>query len=525
MSNRFDVEKIISENKELQKYLYTRGFLFTNANVNYELFPFYGKWNVQKIGNYTLSNDKKVKVFKVKTEKEIIILIGHVYNPFDGLIDENEILNKYANSNDRISYMNEWTGVFTIIIISENGVEIFGDCAGMQANYYGFVRGDFYLTSHSQLIGDLCELKRSKYVQKITKYRFWQMYGIFLPGDISQFDEIKRLVPNTFVRVNMQNSQCDIIRFYPSSDLVNNSNENEYNRTIEKIGSLMNKNIELISKKWSKPAISMTGGMDSKATVACTNGLYDKFKYYSYVTMDGDIPDSKAAKTIAEKIGVEHKTYVVSRNDNDFENLNKITKIMEHNLGDLGIVNPNDVRKRIYFMDTSEFDVEVKSWVSEIGRANYYKKFGLKKMPKRLRPRQMTSMYKFFSYNRYTEKLTERIFKEYINKTKFNEIYNYDSSDMYLWEFRYGSWGGLVITSEHRVSYDITIPYNNRLIMELFLSLPLEKRIKDEPHYDLIKHMNSDIDELGITIVNYNETKRRMYLEKFYYLINNILPW
>lgn len=46
---------------------------------------------------------------------------------------------------------------------------------------------------------------------------------------------------------------------------------------------------------------------------------------------------------------------------------------------------------------------------------------------------------------------------------------------MYLWEFRYGSWGGLVITSEHRVSYDITIPYNNRLLMELFLKLPLEK--------------------------------------------------
>lgn len=96
---------------------------------------------------------------------------------------------------------------------------------------------------------------------------------------------------------------------------------------------------------------------------------------------------------------------------------------------------------------------------------------------------------------------------------------------MYLWEFRYGSWGGMVITSEHRVSYDITIPYNNRKLMELFLSLPLEKRISDAPHYDLIKYMNPVIDRVGITVTNYNETKKRMYLEKIYYDLNNLLPF
>lgn len=65
----------------------------------------------------------------------------------------------------------------------------------------------------------------------------------------------------------------------------------------------------------------------------------------------------------------------------------------------------------------------------------------------------------------------------------------------------------MTITSEHRVSYDITIPYNNRRIMELFLRLPLEKRIADIPHEDIIRKMNPEIDALGITITNYNETK------------------
>lgn len=53
--------------------------------------------------------------------------------------------------------------------------------------------------------------------------------------------------------------------------------------------------MRLISEKWDHPSISMTGGMDSKTTLACANGLYDQFRYYSYISMYGDKPDADAA--------------------------------------------------------------------------------------------------------------------------------------------------------------------------------------------------------------------------------------
>lgn len=525
MSNKEEIEKIISFNNDFQKYLFTRGFLFTNAHIITNGYPFYGNWKVEKINEFTLISDKKINTFRYNSADEIILLIGHVYNPFDGLTDENKILEKYALSNDRISYFNQWTGLFTLIVIHKNFVEVWGDCSGMQSAYYGVVSNCFYLSSHSQMIGDLCNLPQSEYTKRIISYKYWQLYGMFLPGDNSQFENVFRLVPNTFLRYDINNRNCTISRFYPTKELKMCKSQEEYSNTIAHISDILNKNLELICKKWSNPAISMSGGMDSKTTLACANGLYDKFKYYSYDTMPGDRIDVAAAKKISEHIGIPHRVYTVSEKDSDFVNIDFVRKIMEHNWGDIGKVNPNDVRKRMYFMDTSDFDVEVKSWVSEIGRANYYKKFGLKKMPKRLSPRQMTSMYKFFSYNRNTAILTDKIFSDYIKKTCFNDIYNYDASDMYLWEFRYGAWGGLVITSEHRMSYDITIPYNNRILMEMFLTLPLEKRIEDIPHYDIIKLMNSKIDELGITITNYNETRIRMYMEKLYFKINSILPF
>lgn len=525
MSNIAEVRKITDTAPRFREVLYARGFLFTDAGIDSAAFPFYGEWQAEPVCQYTLLVHPKAKYHILHGADCTLFLIGHVYNPFDGLYEEQEILKKYLEAKDRIAYFNQWTGLFTLIVIQTGRIEVWGDCAGMQSAYYGVVGGHFYLSSHAQLIGDICRLEQSAYVKQLTRYRFWQMYGLFLPGDLSPFDGILRLVPNHALSVTVPDLSCQLWRFYPAQDIAMVKTPQEYDTIISQIGLLLHKNMELIANKWSRPAISMTGGMDSKTTVACANGLYDRFLFYSYISMHGDKPDAEAAAKIASAISVKHQTYVISERDADFADLPLMQAIMEHNLGDIGAVNPNDIRKRMYFLDFPDFDVEVKSWVSEIGRANYYKKFGFSKMPKHLSPRQMTSMYKFFTYNRASARKTDSIFREYIDKTDFHNIGNLDSSDMYLWEFRYGGWGGLTITAEHRVSYDITIPYNNRLLMELFLRLPLERRIDDAPHYDVIRRMNPAIDQLGITVTNYNETKKRMYCEKAYYLVNNLLPF
>jgi hypothetical protein len=98
----------------------------------------------------------------------------------------------------------------------------------------------------------------------------------------------------------------------------------------------------------------------------------------------------------------------------------------------------------------------------------------------------------------------------------------YDESDMYLWEFRYSAWGGMVITLQHTYSSVIFIPFNNRNLLNLMLQAPLRKRITDEFHEDLIKRANHKISETGITITNWNETKKRMYVEKAYFKLHSL---
>lgn len=516
------LKKDISNCKELQEYLYIRGFLLTDKRgLNTEDYPFYNNWQHIDIRKYCLYVHHKQKYYTFSKNDITLVLIGHAYNPFDMIYNEDDILEKLffklnLSKNDFLNYFDELTGVFNLLLISDNGdIEIYGDCSGMQACYYGKVKGNLYISTHTQLVGDLCDLTFDKYVKELINYKYYKLYGVFLPGDISPYSELKRVVPNTSVKY--LSDKFTVNRFFPRKSL-SMATEDNYTEIIKEICRLMNNNMELITKKWNKPAISLTGGMDSKTTLSCANGLYDKFSYFSYISMPGEKIDADAAHNICKALNIEHKIYNIPADKESYNDFNIVKEILKVNIGNIGNSNDNDVCKRIYFADNNDFDVEVKSWVSEIARANYYKKFGKKKMPSQIKPKYLTSMYKVFLGNRKLIKSTDKVFEEYLNKTDFkNHLYNYDWSDMFLWEIRYGSWGGLIITSEHKYSFDITIPYNNRKILELFLSLPLSKRIADIPHEDVILTMNKKISDTGINIVNYNETRKRMYVEKMYF--------
>ena len=168
----------------------------------------------------------------------------------------------------------------------------------------------------------------------------------------------------------------------------------------------------------------------------------------------------------------------------------------------------------------------MKSWVSEVARAYYHKRFAKKKFPKKLTPRYATSLYKVFTTDRKLVSDTDKVFKEFIEKyysdNSFSKIPWYD---LFFWEFRVGSWNGLVITGEQQIAFDIEIPYNNRILLQHLISTPIEKRISDEPHWDIMRKMNSQIADCGISVVNVKHTDNRAKFEKIYLEVSSKLPF
>lgn len=524
--NKEEMKQILDQNPKYKVDLFKRGFLITNdGSINLSEYPFYDNWSKQELGDYFVYIHNKQKLYTYEEQGKLFFLIGHAYNPFTLEIDEINILKNISQKSingekDYFELISELTGVFLCGFIENKKIQMVGDCVGIQATYYGIVKNNIYISSHMNLIGDICDLQRDEYIDELVNYKHYKLYGPCLPGDLSIFKEIKRLVPNTYV--TYENNECKVTRFFPKYELKICGNDEEYNDVVKQIASIFKNTLISISKKWDNPAISMTGGTDSKLTLAAANGIYDKFKYFSYISQYSESIDAEAAHKICENLNQEHKIYEISDKDEDFEDIEIIRKIITYNVGNVGKLNDNDIRKRAYFRDTEDFDVEVKSWASEIVRATYYKKYHKDKLPKHLSPRNITSMYKIILNNRKLAKQTDKVFEEYIEKVDFGKNFsNYDESDMVYWEIRYGGWGGLILTGEQRYSFDITLPFNNRYLMKLFLSAPLEYRIQDKVHRDVTDLLNKDLYDMGIHVVNYNKTNKRAFFEKMYFNLNN----
>lgn len=517
-----EIKNLLNENENLRNLLFPRGFLLTdNKKIDAEAYPFYNNWTSHDFFDYRILVHPKQKYFALQTENLGMALIGHAYNPltaeyFEDVLLKNAI-NNYCQKEDCFTeYFNQWTGSFVLFLYVDGCIRIYGDVAGMYTVFYGVHKNNFYCSSHTNLLGDVCELKVDSYVEDLINYKFYHLFGKALPGDISPYLEFKRLIPNHFTEY--KDKSLTVSRFFPTdkNSLINLPYEEIVNRSAKILSSSMN----LIHKKWAKCAISLTGGCDSKTTLSCTKDVYHKYCYFSYSSSDEENIDARAAKKICDALGINHHTYYISNNDNDYEDIHLIGKIMEYNCGSIGKNNPNDIRKRAFFINCNDFDVEVKSWVSEVARAYYHKRFLKRRFPKKITAKYATNLYKVFINNKKLINNTDKIFDEFLKKYYSAEVFSkIPWYDLFFWEFRMSSWNGLVITGEHQISYDITIPYNNRCLLQLMLSTPVEYRINDKIHKDIMKNMNPIIADCDISVVNVKHTKNRARLERLYLFV------
>lgn len=509
---------LLNNKTSLRTKLFCRGFLFTDKLLDSNGYPFYNLWNYETINQsekkYFLYIHPDLNYIIKKINDRFVILIGHAYNPFDNVYKEQEIVDKLLDfindENEFFSNINKLTGVFTIIYSDGKDLRLLNDATGMQITFYGKYKENLYISTHSKLIGDICDLEIDDYIKRLVNYRFYSLFGNQLPGDLSPYSNFKRLVPNHYIVFSKQ--RVDIVRFYPMNKI---KILNEYEELIYRIENILKTSLKLISKKWRKPAISMTGGCDSKTTFACANGIYDKFSYFSYVSSKEEEIDAIAAHDICSFFNLSHKIHRISDNNSDFCDFQDVKNILEYNSGCIGTNNENDIRKRIYFDQIDEFDVEVKSWVSEIGRAYYSKRFLKNKFPKKPNPKFCRCLYKVFINDRKLIKETDKIFDDYIKKYKLENFCD-EWWELFFWEFRMSSWNGLVITGEHRYSFDITIPYNNRILLNYFLSIPSELRQKDLVHKKIRELANNEVNKIQVDIVNKRHTKNRARCERIY---------
>ena len=516
----------LDDRPEYQKYLFIRGFLVTNKRISaLDAFPFYGNWEEQYSNGFYFYNHKLTKIHLYSEGDRTMFLCGHCYDPFNMETDECVILRNILPSCNTEAYyekVSKLTGIYVTGVATEGKIQFHVDASGMQSACYAEIGDQFYISSHPQLIADLCGLTIDPFAQELFDYKWYgRVLGPYLPADMTSYSPVKRIVPSIAYQYDGTLSHH---RFWFNKAIKPAVQDEDYRQVIEQAAEILKNNLILISKKWEKPWISLTGGIDSNTTFAAANGVYHRFHAFSYLSAEKEVPDAAAAEKIAGHFQVPFHKFDIPTDSAQLQDYELQAQILNHNSGYAAPLKPNELRKRLVLKDAFEGDVEVKSWVSEAIRAYWYKYFGRKKMPK-LSAKLYRNLYKIFIANRTLAHKVDKVFQEYIDKFEYTSIPDcYSAADMHYTEFSWGSWGGMNI-SDMKYYADITIAYNNRYFLDLLFRVPLEKRISDQHHLDMKKVLNKELYDMNIRVVNLKETKFRAFALNVIFTINRWLPF
>jgi hypothetical protein len=522
------IAKMLESQDDLRQFLFIRGFVATtDPNVTSSGFPFYGTWRHTELGPLHVWTHPLTGFHHVSNSTATCFLFGHAYNPFTMETDEIPILARvldHYGQDDFVDYVDELTGVFVLGVIEGDKVTFLVDPSGMQSACAGRAAGHFYLSSHPQLVADLCGLQMDEFVSTLIEYKWYpRVMGGYLPADLTPFSEMKRVVPNHEYTADLSVQSITHRRFYPVRDLAECKDDAEYRSVISEAAGILKANMELVVQKWHSPWISLTGGIDSNTTFAAANGSYDKVRAFSYLSAPKEAIDCEAAEKIAHRFQVPWTLYRIPEDASGLDRFNEKAVIIRHNNGYIAKESDNELRKRVVLQAECPADVEVKSWVSETIRAYWYKHYDRTSMPE-LSPKLFRNLYKNFLLDRKLAHQVDELFATYIDDFQYRDLpEQYPPADMHYNEVTWGSWGGLNI-SEMKFCFDITFIYNNRRFLDLMFKVPLELRISDQHHLDLKRELNPELYDMGIRVVNMKETKFRALALNAVFTANSVLP-
>ena len=524
---RSDIELLLNKKPELRDCLFARGYLVTNDNsIDANAYPFYSQWQYENVGDYRVFVHKNENYSVYNEGEKKYLIVGNAYNPISMKWMEEDLLKDCANTSTVDEFYNEinnWTGAFVLFIFDENELSVMTDASSMKMCNYSIDNGNIYLSSHVQLLADLLDVPMTEYAAKIRTTKMYNTGMRWMPGNTTAYDNIFRLECNLIGIYNNKKATFSSSRFWPLKSHDEFCTIKDYEKGNKEIYELIHNNLLLSIKKWKTPAITLTGGMDSGCTFACSKGITEKFRIVSYDCKDQERKDSEIAKKICDKVNVKHYQYHIPELNSQVHDYEAICMILDHNTSYVMNLAEEEIRKIIVFRDINDYDVELKSDVAEIGRAFYGQKYGMK-MPKVFSPRQASLLQTRFLFMPSLFRKTKKEYKKHLEEINLTKpLYNFEHSDLIYWEYRIAASSAYTTLSMGMTNYTMTFPYNNRHILELFLCFPYELRVSDYPQNEIIRNIMPEMVLDEGKVENKYLSKRRVILEKVFFRIRSFI--
>lgn len=498
---------------------YARGYLITPRELNVDLVEL-ASWNEHTISDYTVHVHPGAAIHRLRADDSSDwVLLGHAYDPWNREHDESVLLDKldsaYRESESVfLSALDRLSGRFVLFYLGSGGTGFaVQDATGLKNLYFATTARGTAFSSHSQLLADAIGLERDPEIDRLVDSWFYSMGIRHLPGLRTPFIRMRMLSANTLLRL----PDLEVERFFPrgphpeSEDLV---------ETARTIGDVFAASFDVLARK-QPLALSLSMGVDSRTSLAASRAHRETIHYFSYISNNLEKKDALGARRLCDYLGIEHTVYQVPIDKVRGPVNSEFCAVLDRNAAHIRKPTPSERSKIRYLVENAPSNVlEIRSPVSEIGRAIYCKRLHMDRMPDQLTPRQMSNLYKRNFYDREMLRSTDRAFRQFIETTGFGrDFYNYEQHDMFYWEHRNSAWASLSM-QDHDVIYEPTVIYNNRDVLKLLLSPPLRDRIADRLHHEIIRYLWPDALQFPFPRTNTPATMLRGFAERAFFAIN-----
>lgn len=268
-----------------------------------------------------------------------IIFNGEIYNFIEirkKLIDEGykfksnsdtEVILK-AYEKKGIDFVHELNGMFSICIydIKKNLILLFRDRVGIKPLYYFKDENTFIFSSSLKSF--------KKHFKKINiseeNYYLYNLFNHF-PGDKTVYEKIKKLLPGKYIKI--ENNNFEINNYWK----LEFSDEYDYEYSSKKILEYFNESVQINLRSDVPIATLLSSGMDSSILSFLVKNNNTNQLTLSADYENKEFNESDDAEKFSKLIKSEHQSIKIDKK-NFFENLNKLSKIVDEPNSDTSIV-------------------------------------------------------------------------------------------------------------------------------------------------------------------------------------------
>ena len=439
-------------------YVYKKGFIFSREKIkprkDWESFEIGGG----KKNRYILHYDPCNGFHFSQRGKYWCALLGRVLDTNIWTTDIDrvaDILSQQLEDSEEkfYNYIDCLNGRFVIFYGDKNRCRVMNDATGMRSVYYHTEK--CMIASHYGLIADCCEAEEEPYYSKYNTLRSPKPWA--LPGDMTPYKNIRILIPNHEIKTeNMQ-----ISRFYPRRDHTDHSPD----EIAENMADNIRRQAELLAEN-NTLLFSVTGGNDSRVSMAASRNIREKCVYFSYQNVKEEEKFNK------DKVG-RKKDCAYGQYISDLYGLKFIPLNLDHEVdeGLIKTLQKNHYHQHIVttiepYIEQLPKGLHIRSNLIEIIRdINYLYLYNEKKSA-------LENLVKWMQYEEHrTAEVSEAVL-DYYKRNEYDKIFNYEFAHMVYWEYRMATWMNASVLAEEDMAFETHMLLNCRKLLEYGFCIP-----------------------------------------------------